>query len=163
MKRKHFTTQCAVDGCENLRGSSAWCHKHYKRYQLYGDPNALPGINGTGITQFTTLRQRFEMQHAKGAGCWLWTGRLSIAGYGQIKDNYQTRHAHRVSYELNIGPVPPGLFVCHTCDVRACVNPDHLWLGTSTDNNRDREAKGRGRFGPNAPGLSSARTKGLIQ
>lgn len=150
--KKHFNLICAVDGCSNRRSACAWCHKHYKRFQLYGDPNALPGINSTGVTNLMSLRERFERQHTKGNGCWPWIGRLSHVGYGQIKQHYRTRHAHRVSYELNVGPIPEGMLVCHRCDNRQCVNPDHLWLGTFGDNNRDRNAKGRQRGGPNAPG-----------
>lgn len=76
-------------------------------------------------------------------GCWIWTGNISNAGYGRFTDYWQKFSAHRLSYEFANGPTPPGKNVCHTCDVRACVNPAHLWLGSHTDNMQDAIAKGR--------------------
>ncbi len=74
--------------------------------------------------------------------CWLWDRRLTC-GYGQmhIKDRYEM--AHRVSYKLYKGHIPEGKIVMHTCDVRNCVNPDHLTVGTHKDNTQDMIAKGR--------------------
>ena|SRR6185295_3118431 len=74
-------------------------------------------------------------------GCWLWAGSLQF-GYGQVRLNKKSIRAHRVSYQLHKGEIGEKL-VCHTCDVRCCVNPDHLFLGTYEDNNRDKIAKGR--------------------
>lgn len=79
--------------------------------------------------------------------CWLWIASVNHAGYGMFgwkKDN-RTVHisAHRCSWILHNGPIHDDLHVLHTCDVRNCVNPDHLFLGTNLDNKRDMVEKGR--------------------
>lgn len=79
-------------------------------------------------------------------GCWLWTKGRSGRRYGQLRlPDGSALAAHRLSYEMHKGPIPEGMFVCHTCDVQHCVNPDHLWLGTNSDNINDCVAKGRHR------------------
>lgn len=77
------------------------------------------------------------------SGCWLWIGGVSYPpGYGRMT---RGQYAHRVSYEIHRGKIPVGMHVLHRCDNRLCVNPDHLFLGTQSDNMRDMMAKGRGR------------------
>lgn len=77
------------------------------------------------------------------SGCWICLSGSVGAGYAQFKVNGVQRRAHRVAYEAYKGPIPDGLFVCHSCDVPSCVNPDHLFLGTPLDNMLDKVRKGR--------------------
>jgi len=77
-------------------------------------------------------------------GCWLWTGAKVHNGYGHISDGRGRLIAtHRAAYQVWVGQIPDGLNVLHRCDVRACCNPAHLWIGTQSENLFDAGAKGR--------------------
>jgi hypothetical protein len=90
---------------------------------------------------------RFWRQVFKTKTCWFWIGAVSKNGYGAfIEGRGNVRTAHRVAYELAIGPIPTGQLVRHSCDTPLCMNPLHLLLGTDADNGRDRTERGHDYF-----------------
>ena len=92
-----------------------------------------------------TPEQRFWSFVDKSGDCWEWTGSLT-RGYGCFfwgPTQKDRGRVHRYSWELHNGPIPDGLYICHRCDNRKCVNPDHLFLGTAQDNARDMVSKDR--------------------
>lgn len=91
-----------------------------------------------------TPEERFWSRVIKMHHCWIWSGtRRRHNTYGCFEVNGKLISAHRYSWELHNGKIPANLFVLHKCDDKLCVNPDHLFLGTASDNNKDRVAKNR--------------------
>ena len=86
---------------------------------------------------------RFWARVCKTDTCWLWTGGLDKDGYGKLSVGKVSLRVHRFMFERAVGPIPNGLGVLHRCDVRNCCNPAHLFLGTATENDADRDQKGR--------------------
>lgn len=103
---------CAEQHCTAPSHKRGWCTSHWP----------------------PTIEQRFHsfIDVQADTDCWTWTGAAEL--YGKFKMNGQTRRAHRVSYELHIGPIPDGLEIDHTCGNTLCVNPDHLEATTKPEN-----------------------------
>lgn len=97
------------------------------------------------MSKFTTIEERFWAKVLKTESCWLWTASRWDNGYGRLNVHGEDTPAHRFSWQLHRGEIPDKLWVLHKCDVRQCVNPAHLFLGTPKDNMVDKCEKGRHR------------------
>lgn len=124
--------QCRQCGQPRRRKSRQYCSA--KCYQA-------------GRFRFSDPVSRFWKHVNKTDTCWLWQASKNSNGYGQftVKSRSRPIGSHRYAWELLRGPIPSGLGVLHRCDTPICVNPDHLFLGTAADNNRDMIEKGRDR------------------
>lgn len=106
---------------------------------------------------WASVRERFDAKWTldPGSGCWLWTGAVFRAsGYGAMAMKPAgPQNAHRVAWLIYVGPIIGRVHVCHRCDVKLCVNPSHLFLGTSGQNQIDAVAKGRVAYTKLTPAL----------
>lgn len=110
------------------------------------------------------MKRIIDHKHVqKTDGCWIWNGPLNVKGYGQVsyRDNgrQRTMGAHKMAFIQEVGPVPDGRLVCHSCDTRNCVNPEHLWIGTHKQNMDDMKRKGRSSGKKNAAKIAQTHCK----
>ena len=104
---------------------------------MYGNPLKTMKID-------SNLEEKYEPE--PNSGCWLWTASVDRVGYGHIWLDGKLKQSHRFMWELFNGSIPHGMKILHKCDVRSCVNPNHLFLGTQKENMQDCKKKGRIRF-----------------
>lgn len=133
---------CSIEGCESKHQAHGLCQKHGYRLKKYGSPDDRKFSHGP-------VEQRFwRMANKRGEDdCWEWSGNRLPKGYGVIGKGGKGNGvitAHRLSYTMHKGEIPPSMVVMHSCDNPCCVNPKHLSVGTYSDNNNDSVAKGRG-------------------
>lgn len=136
-------SSCSVGGCTKKPQRRGMCNTHYRKGLRL---NEIPRVRSR-LPREATLPERLQLVgwDVSEKGCWLWRGIIEVAsGYGAIHDQSGKKHvAHRASYEAWVGPIPEGNIVRHKCDVRSCMNPDHLEVGTQADNMRDMSIRGR--------------------
>lgn len=130
---------CNVEGCNRPVNARGMCSTHYMRQRRAG---LLPVVN----QKHAPFEERFWRFVQKSDGCWLWKSSFTVKGYGKLGGGGRGGKqllAHRVSYEIHHGEIPDGMVVMHKCDNPACVNPDHLQVGTQSENILDSLSKGR--------------------
>lgn len=128
-----MTRTCTHPGCGRTYYARGYCNGHYKRMAKGSEMSAPFVVRGNDDS-------RFWSKVAKGADCWRWTGAPNAQGYGAISYGGKRRTAHRVSYEMNVGPIPDGMQIDHACRERLCVNPDHLRIVTDGENKQNLAA-----------------------
>lgn len=117
---------CTIPGCAKREQSRGWCTMHYTRWKRHGDPLFKKRLLYEPLeVQFWAKVDQQGPPPPDGdhlGPCWTWKAAIASTGYGKLGPRY----AHRVAYELLVGPIPPGLYLDHLCRNRACVNPAHL-------------------------------------
>lgn len=126
---------CSLVGCEKPARTRGLCNGHHLRLLRYGDP--------TATKPRPTFAERFWAKVDRDGDCWTWKGARFLNGYGAVRGQNGTLYAHRVSWEMHHGAIPPGLVIDHTCHNRACVNPGHLRTVTTKQNAENHGGLGR--------------------
>lgn len=133
---------CSEAMCARKARARSLCPRHYLRATRNGTLPEKKPYHREPIP--SALRWDKFINRNCPNGCWERTGTKNSQGYGLFSlAAGETVFAHRHSYRTYRGPIPRGLLVCHTCDNPRCVRPDHLWVGTVSDNNADARSKGR--------------------
>ena len=129
--------QCSVYGCEKNSSRLKMCDMHYRRLKRHGNPDIV--LQAKGLS----LKQRFYNSVIVKDGCWDWSKKINSNGYTALFFDGKWMTGNRASWILHISSILPGMHVLHKCDNRKCTNPDHLFLGSNSENVADKVSKGR--------------------
>lgn len=139
---KNKVGACSVQGCDKYGPlTKTWCTRHYARQRRTGQIGPPGTLNSPRNSSFGELIKYHGYDEVE--GCWVANGVKNDDGYIIWNTGGEKVSAHRVSYTHYKGPIPKGLSVMHSCDVRPCMNPGHLSIGTHRDNMLDCARKGR--------------------
>lgn len=143
-ERAALAVPCSVGDCDGVVYCSGLCATHYRRWRAYGstDERRIP------VLPYDRVMARVTEQPApypEMSPCWIFNGVTNHHGYGMVMTLAGTKRAHRIVAEQHHGPCPDGQQAMHLCDVRTCVNPEHLRWRTPQENTDDMVAKGRAR------------------
>jgi hypothetical protein len=129
---------CSIEGCDLRHCAKGLCTKHYRQIQIRGHTF----VSKYELTDIERFKMKTKLNEEN--GCIDWIASFGNDGYGRFSTKKQgSIRAHRYAYEQEFGTIPNGLFVLHRCDRCACVNVEHLFLGTTQDNMTDMVLKGR--------------------
>jgi len=138
---------CKVNNCGREVYAKSMCASHNSRFNRTGDANEMVPIKNIKMSLIDRFKEKIAPKNSN--GCMEWMACLSDNRYGAFITGSRTKRtrkryiAHRLSYELFVGAIPKGKCVLHKCDNPKCVNPEHLFLGTQSDNMKDMIKKGR--------------------
>lgn len=138
---------CNVENCtDTSRHTNGMCYSHYYRWTTYGNTDESHRTRSNATWEDRLYDGRWERRSGPlETECWIWTGQLDQTGYGVLKYHQKAYKAHRAMWALRNGPIPEGKYACHKCDTPACINPEHIFIGTQGDNMKDAKRKGRTR------------------
>lgn len=130
--------KCSI--CDRPHVAKGLCSTHYEQVRARRRYKTINPIWHLSMPE----RLEYYSIPISECGCIIWIGGVDKDGYGKIYFENRNDRAHRVAYKLAFGDIPEGLLVCHKCDTPSCINPNHLFIGTSQDNINDRTVKNRG-------------------
>jgi hypothetical protein len=142
VKVNFMNNECKEENCSRKSVSRGWCGPHYKNYWRHGNPigKFIRCSNDMPIQDRLNAKSKINNE----TGCIEWTGTINPqTGYGGIRFNGKKFSCHRVSWEINNNKSANGKVIMHLCDNKKCINPNHLIVGTQTDNMKDKVTKNR--------------------